>query len=284
MRHISEAVIQMNDFVKIKSDIDEATAKKVKKLLKKLKKSQDKLIEHIAVIILNNMDDKGAIFLSESMIMQIREGVITSLNEMNAEETAFVNEVLEKGYLEAYDKTAKHFGISADWKILRKEFVDRAIAAVIDGKNYSDRIWENTNELANRIYNDILDCIRTGRRPNEIARKIKKDFGVTAYQATRLVNTELARVVSDAQLEVYRNSGVVNKVLFTATLEGNTCEICGDLDGKYFNLNNAPKIPIHPNCRCCHIPVVDDWKPGKRADNETKQNIKYKTFSEWKNN
>ena len=67
----------------------------------------------------------------------------------------------------------------------------------------------------------------------------------------------------------YDNSGIlvrstdcVNKVLFTATLEDNTCEICGELDGKYFNLNNAPKIPIHPNCRCCHIPVVDDWKPA----------------------
>ena len=150
-------------------------------------------------------------------------------------------------------------------------------------KRFSDRVWENSNDLANRIYQDVLDCIRIGKRPREVAKKIKDDFGVTAYQATRLVNTELARVVSEAQLDVYRNSGVVDKVLWTATLESNTCDYCADLDGKYFNLDDAPKIPAHPNCRCCYVPVVDGWKAKTRADNETKTEISYQTYDEWRN-
>lgn len=273
----------MNDFEKIKYDIDEATAKKIKKLIKLFKKSQDKLLGDISAIILENMNDDGAIFISEPLTFQIRNSVTKTFSEMNADELAFLNEVLENGYNEAFNQTAKKIGITADWELVRKEFIARAISAPINGKNYSDRVWENVNDLANRIYNDILDCIRTGKRPNAIAKQIKDDFGVSAYQAARLVNTELARVVNEAQMDVYKNSGVVEKVMFSATLENNTCDICGDMDGKYYSLHNAPKIPVHPNCRCCLIPVVDDWKPTQRADDSTKTKIDYITFKEWKN-
>lgn len=164
------------------------------------------------------------------------------------------------------------------------------------GKTYTSRCFNDHNliesfEVVKRtektitvksIYNDIIRCVEIGIRPREIAKQIKDDFGVSAYQAARLVNTELAKVVSDAQLDVYRNSGVVEKVMWMATLENNTCETCADYDGKEFLLNDAPKIPVHPNCRCCYVPIVDGYKPGKRADNETHKNIDYKTFNEWK--
>lgn len=272
----------MNEYIKIKSDIDDETAKKLKKLIKQFKKSQDETLEKIALIILDNMDDNGVILLSDSLVLSIKDEITNSLSDMNEAETKFLNSILEGGYNEAFEKTAAKIGLSADFNLVKKEFVARALATTIDGKNFSDRVWDKTNDLANRIYNDVLDCIKTGKRPNAIARKIRDDFGVTAYQATRLVNTELARVVSDAQLDVYANSGVVDKVMFMATLEGNTCDICGDLDGKEFALANAPKIPIHPNCRCCYVPIVDGYRPGKRADNETKKNIDYITFNEWK--
>lgn len=272
----------MNEFVKIKSDIDDKTAKQIKKLLKDFKKSQDETIEKIAVILLNNMDDSGAIMISDDLVFSLKEKLTLTLNQMNESEVEFLNGVLEGGYNEAFAKTAAKIGLSADFNLVKPEFVTRALNTVIDGKNFSDRVWDNSNKLANRIYNDVLECVRIGKRPNEISRKIKDDFGVGAYEATRLVNTELARVVSDAQMDVYRNSGVVEKVMFMATLEDNTCEICGDYDGKEFSLNNAPAIPIHPNCRCCYAPVVDGYKPDMRADNETKKNIDYITFNEWK--
>lgn len=274
----------MNEFVKIKSDIDDKTAKKLKELLKDFKKSQDETIEKIAVILLNNMDDNGAIMLSDSMVLSIQEELTLTLNSMNESEVAFLNSVLEGGYDEAFKKTAAKIGLSVDFNLVKAEFVRRALNDTIDGKRFSDRVWDNTNDLANRIYQDVLDCIRIGKRPREVAKKIKDDFGVTAYQATRLVNTELARVVNEAQLDVYRNSGVVDKVMWMATLEKNTCDYCADMDGKEFYLNDAPKNPAHPCCKCCYVPIVDGYRPGKRADNETHKNIEYKTFNEWKNN
>lgn len=277
------AVITLNEFVKIRDDIDKETAKKILKLLKRYKKSQDRMVEEIAAVLLKNTDENGVVVLSPSLVVEIKDDIKNNLNELTKEEKAFLDDVLDKAYKTAYDGTASTIGYKANWKILRPEFIAAAVSAPIAGETYSSRIWNNTNALANRIYDDIIDAIKNGKRPAEIARKIKNDYGSTAYQAKRLVNTELAKVVNAAQLQIYQNSGVVKKVMWTATLEHNTCEHCGDLDGKLFSLDKAPKLPMHPSCRCCLVPMLDDSKPKTRADNETKTNIDYITFNEWKN-
>ena len=271
----------MNEYVKIRSDIDNTTQKKIKQLLKKYKNNQDELIEEIAAVIIQNMDDEGFIILSPSLMAEVKKDIKNNLDDMTKSEKEFLDSVLEDAYTVAANETAKTIGVAADWQILRREFVQRAINAPINGETYSKRIWNNTNQLANRIYSDVIDCIKTGKRPNQIAAEIKKDYGVTAYQAKRLVNTEVAKVVSEAQLDVYKDSGVVNKVMWTSTLEDNTCEDCAAMDGQYFDLDKAPNQPFHPNCRCCYVPIIDGYTPSTRADNETKENIDYITYSEW---
>lgn len=273
----------MNEFVKIRDDADKEVLKKLKKLLKKYKVKQDAVNEHIAAIIIENLNDEGLIILSPEMQFALQNSVSVELQELAIEEQEFLKKLMDDCYTSAAVKTASVLGLKGSYDLVRQEMIDRAINTIIDGKNFSSRVWDNTNDLANRIYNDVLECVRTGKRPNAIAKKIKDDFGSSAYQAKRLVQTELARVVSDAQIDIYKTSGVVQKVMWTATLESNTCDYCADLDGKYFNLDDAPKIPAHPNCRCCYVPVVDGWKAKTRADNETKTEVNYQTFEEWRN-
>ena len=273
----------MNEFVKIRDDADKEVLKKLKKLFKKYKVKQDAVNEHIAAIIIQNLNDEGLIILSPEMQFALQNSISVELQELAIEEQEFLKKLMDDCYTSAAVKTASVLGLKGSYDLVRQEMIDRAINSIIDGKNFSSRVWDNTNDLANRIYNDVLECVRTGKRPNAIAKKIKDDFGSSAYQAKRLVQTELARVVSDAQIDIYKSSGVVKKVMWTATLESNTCDYCADLDGKYFNMDDAPKIPAHPNCRCCYVPVVDGWKAKTRADNETKTEVNYQTFEEWRN-
>lgn len=275
----------MNEFIKIHTEIEKSTKKRILEILKQYKLSQDDLLQKTAAIILNSMDGNGAIVLSPSLIVELKNTVTNNLNPLAKAERDMLDDLLAGAYVQSATNTASALGVVgmiADWNILRKEFVDRAINAPISGSTFSSRIWQNTNDLANRIYNDVLDCIRNGTRPNEIWRKIKNDYGVSAYQAKRLVNTELAKVVNDAQLEVYRNSGVVKKVMWSATLESNTCDVCADNDGKIFDLDDAPHLPEHPNCRCALVPVVEGYEPRYRSDNETHEVIDYITYKEWK--
>lgn len=271
----------MSEFEQIFYDLDEKGQKQIAELLKKYKKSQKDLTEQVAAIIVQNMDESGAIILSPTFTMELRETITDNLSDMQVKEEKFLEETLSAAYTEAAKKTATAIGFKASFDLVKKEFVERAIATPIDGKNFSERVWENADELANRIYKDVLECIETGKRPNHIIKKIKDDYGCTAYQAKRLFHTELAKVVSDAQLQIYRDSGVVDKVMWMATLETNTCDRCQKLDGKLFDLDDAPKPPLHPNCRCCHVPIVDGEIPTRRAVSNGKENIDYMTYEQW---
>lgn len=272
----------MNEYIKVRSDIDEETFKRIEEFVDSLGKHEDKLVKAVSAVLVEHLDENGKLIFSDSLVAQIEDEVATIFSEVAEGENAFVNDVLEHGYLTAHDETAKLLGLSANWNILRDEFIKAALDAPIDGTKFSERIWDNCDDLAQRVYDDILNCIRTGKRPKDIAKAIREDFGVSNYQAVRLVSTELARVTSAAQLDIYHNSGVVSKVRFLATLEKNTCDICAAYDGKEYDLDKAPAIPVHPCCRCCHVPIIDDNKPSKRADNETKEAIDYLTFAEWK--
>lgn len=272
----------LNKFVKIRDDLDKATNKKIKQLLKKLKKSQDLTVQQVAAIILNNMDNDGFFALSGNQLDELKEAITKNLSDASVEEQEFIQGLLEDAYIETTEKTYTSLGIKKDFSLVRPEMVAQAVNTPIDGKRFSERIWANNEKLANRIYADVLDCIKNGTRPNAIARQIKKDFGCTAYEAKRLVNTELAKVVNAAQMEIYQSEGI-EQVLWTATLENNTCDYCADMDGRLFDVKNAPNLPAHPCCRCCLVPVVDGWKPQYRADNETKQKIEYKNYKDWSN-
>lgn len=270
-----------NEFVDIFAKENKTKQKQINKLLKKYKSKQDAVNEHIAAVIVDYLNDDGFIILSPDFEIAVKDAITYELADLPKEEQKFIADLLDDAYKSTAKETAKAIGIKGSYSLVRQEIIDAAINKVIDGKNFSDRVWANTNKLANRIYDDVIECVRTGKRPNHIISEIKRDFGSSAYEAKRLVNTELARVVNSAQLDIYQNSDVVDKIMWTATLEANTCDYCADLDGKIFDKWNVPDLPAHPSCRCCLVPVVDGWKPTQRADNSTKTNIDYLDYNTW---
>ena len=122
-----------------------------------------------------------------------------------------------------------------------------------------------------------------GTSIDKLSNNISDVMGSGAYDSTRLIDTEMARCTNQAQQDIYNNSGVVQQVMWSATLENNTCEECQELDGKYFDLNDdsKPDIPDHPNCRCCYIPVVSNWSPQTRYNQETGEIQDYQTYDDW---
>lgn len=270
----------MNDFVKIKADIDKKTTKKVNRILKKYRKTRDDLLKDIALKMLEKRDNNTFNFVL------LDQNLTSRLNRLNKDQTEITEEILKESYAEAVKKTAKRIGNIADFNLLTDAMVKAAINYQTAGENFSTRIWSNTNRLANRITQGVRTEILKGTSPEKIARQIKKEFNVSAYQAKRLVNTETARIVNYAQIQVYQSSDAVKKLMYTATLESNTCSICANYDGKYFDKFSVPDIPVHPNCRCCYVPVIENYKPLMRVENNHKENdyIKYKTYDEWSQN
>lgn len=130
-----------------------------------------------------------------------------------------------------------------------------------DGREFSQRIWDRGDKLANALKDNLTRNIARGASPEESIKEIQKQFGVSKAAASRLVYTETAAISSKATQDSYKRIGV-KKYEILATLDLRTSDICRSQDGKTYDIKDyrvgitAP--PFHPNCRTDTIPFFDD--------------------------
>lgn len=102
-----------------------------------------------------------------------------------------------------------------------------------------------------------------GLGPMEIARDIvdRVDaIGIT--RARTIARTEVIAAHAEASLNSYEEAGLEGVAVsaeFTTAGDNAVCPECEDLEGKTFLIDEARgMIPVHPNCRCAFIPVIED--------------------------
>lgn len=154
----------------------------------------------------------------------------------------------------------------------------KLIKGIVNGSfgssTFSERLWGNTQYLANSLDTLLTQSIINGRHPNDVARELRRQFDISQKQAERLMRTESARVHAECAVKSMEKNGVTQ---YEWVSEPSACKICGPLDGKIFEVKGAefgnvkhPMFPLHPNCRCAVIAVVDktaDEKSDKTDDN-----------------
>jgi SPP1 gp7 family putative phage head morphogenesis protein len=78
-------------------------------------------------------------------------------------------------------------------------------------------------------------------------------------RALTLARTEVIRAHHLGTVQEYRNWGVGGvRVMaeFKHAGDSRVCDECRDLEGKVYTLDDIEGvIPVHPNCRCCALPV-----------------------------
>lgn len=261
-----------------------------KEILKIYKRNLDDVRQQIADIYMKYTVD-GELKISKAQRLKelsaLEKQLSEQIKDLRPKEAEAVTNAVGKAAEDSYYSTLYTIdkGIKSGVKIapLKTEFAEQLTKSKIDGKTFSNRIWDNTGKLANRVKSDVEKALIQGTSPEKLARKIKSDFGSTAYQAKRVMNTEIARAVSAAQDECYKNSGVVSNVMWDATLEGNTCDECAELDGKIFPVDDHPDCPLHPDCRCSCIPAISDWKPTSKRENVKDPKTGEKTVIDYTN-
>ena len=76
-------------------------------------------------------------------------------------------------------------------------------------------------------------------------------------RAERIAVTEVTRMFRIGSMLAYEDAGIERVQFQTVRSEG-VCPICRPLDGNVYTLNDAPKPPLHVNCRCAVLPVAND--------------------------
>lgn len=169
-------------------------------------------------------------------------------------------ELLSKNFVthfqDVYDNLALPAG--AAFSTISKENVTQMINTIwaTDGLAWSDRVWKNNSKLAETLNDELLHCVVTGKKTNELKDILQKRFDVSFSQADTLVRTEMNHIQTTAAHKRYVDAGVSEFEVW-ASKDERRCEICGKLHQKRYPIYAKPPIPAHPNCRCTILPVID---------------------------
>ena len=223
------------------------------------------------------------------------------IRTQHAAEVAFGNEldavdgmarkVYTEDYYHSIFEMQKGFNIGWDIGQIDERKLEKLIAKpwAADGKNFSDRIWEQKNQLVNELHQQLTRTCVLGKAPDDAIKAIAKKFDVSKNQAGRLVMTEQAYFHSVAQKEAF-NELDVEEFEIVATLDSHTSDICQEMDGKHFPMKDyQPGVtapPFHVWCRSVTVPYFEDNFTGERAARDADGKTYYvpddMTYKDWK--
>ena len=234
---------------------------------------------------------KGRMTRLELLNAQMWAQAKVAATKHNAIETVAHRKVYENAYYKtAYDISKGIGGTPSSFSTLDTRTVDKVLSTKFQGKNFSERIWGNTDILAKQLKEKLAVAIAAGQSLEKTSRDIRERFGVQKYYADRLIRTESNYFHNMAALDSYRAMGI-EEFQFVATLDMRTSEVCQHADHKIFKVKDAivgvNVPPLHPNCRSTIVPYLKNYQPKTRVyrDPETGRN-KYTyniSYADWKN-
>lgn len=127
--------------------------------------------------------------------------------------------------------------------------------------DFSQRIWQNTDKLADYLNNDIANGFARGDSYERLIKSVRSRFiDVAKNDAYRLIYTEGTYVMNESSAAVFAED--FEDYEFQVA-DNNACPVCKALNGKKFKFSqrvpgrNFP--PMHPWCRCHYGVAVADW-------------------------
>ncbi len=150
-----------------------------------------------------------------------------------------------------------------------KAMVDYAF--VNDGKTIQETFQLESEDDAQRIADSCRAGVAQGKSTDQIIKEIRGTkegnyqdgiLQISRTKAEAIARTICTGMADEAKMQLYiQNPDVCLGTKQVATLSSNTCLVCAVYDGIVWRLpdqlNEVVKLPVHPNCRCVHVPVTE---------------------------
>lgn len=228
----------------------------------------------------------------EALQLQVQNSIETLRNKENEMLEDYLIKNYEDTYYHSLYEISKGLNLKTSFATLDKNKINQVIGKpwLSDGKTFSDRIWQDKEQLINTLRTKITQSFITGSTLDEAVEDISKfvsdKIKNKEYVARRLLETESAAYASKAQIEAFKSIDV-EKYEIVATLDLHTSEICQEMDGKVFNISDqeigVTVPPFHSHCRTVIAPYFDDDPiRASRDENGEYKEVKYMNYKEWK--
>lgn len=250
-----------------------ATAQKV---IKDFESTYNKLLAQQA----NGTEPTPADLYKLDKYWEMQAQMRQELNKLGEKQVAALTKQFEIQFAEVYNSIAIA-GANA-FSTIDKSAANQLINQIwcADGKSWSQRIWKNTELLAEKLNENLVNIVVSGSKNSDLLRILQDEFNVSFSRADALVRTEVAHIQTQAAQQRYKDYGIAQVEVWVDEDE-RTCPICAQHEGERYSVNDRMPVPFHPRCRCCMVPVVDkesekvmnievdENKLQKRATNKT---------------
>lgn len=205
---------------------------------------------------------------------------------------SFLSDAYKDGYYHDLFEIGQTEGLRSAVTAVDNKQVENVLRTRWSGKNYSQRIWQNTRKLGTTIRDFASAGVHRGLSVDKMSKMVEERMGVGHSQAVRLVRTEMNFVQNQAAHDSIKESGM-KYYRFVATLDRRTSTQCREHDGKVYPIDDfspgttAP--PLHPHCRSTIVGSLKGYskydESKRAARNEKGQYVRVPasmTYEEWK--
>ena len=176
-------------------------------------------------------------------------------------------------YKDTFIEVTKDLGINP---VVSRDKIKAVLDRPWSGANFSERLWSNTDKLAQTVKQEIVNGMIQGINLKTMTKRVSERFETAKKNdVERLLRTEVNYTLNQATLDGYKEAGI-EKYEFSATLDNRTSQICSELHGNIFEIKNIAVglnyPPMHPRCRSTTIPIIDYDKLIKEGKEELEKN------------
>ena len=238
----------------------------------------------------NNMSIKARITRYQALEAQV-DAILRQLYAIDygAEAEKTMQEVYGDTYYRTWYNADQYHGFHAEFAQVSPTVVEKLLEYPFNGAAFSVRLWKQKDHLQAQLMEAVTTMLIQGRHPSTLTKDFAKKMQSKKFDAYRLLHTESSFLMSEATHAGYKEDGV-EKYEILATLDSKTCNVCGELDNKVYEVGkevtgvNMP--PFHPLCRCTTVPHYDDTPTEGLTrvarDSETGKNYEVPADMSWK--
>ena len=238
----------------------------------------------------NNMSIKARITRYQALEAQV-DAILRQLYAIDygAEAEKTMQEVYVDTYYRTWYNADQYHGFHAEFAQVSPTVVEKLLEYPFNGAAFSERLWKQKDHLQAQLMEAVTTMLIQGRHPSTLTKDFAKKMQSKKFDAYRLLHTESSFLMSEATHAGYKEDGV-EKYEILATLDSKTCNVCGELDNKVYEVGkevtgvNMP--PFHPLCRCTTVPHYDDTPTEGLTrvarDSETGKNYEVPADMSWK--
>ncbi|MGL4730340.1 MAG: minor capsid protein [Clostridium sp.] len=198
----------------------------------------------------------------------LQKNIENIIGELGEEVEKFYIDNTVEGFKSVYENIMVQLG-ETEFAEVPKKLMEQIMRKQWEGSNFSTRLWKNTQVLANNLKDIITNGLIQGKTITEMAIQLNNAMNTGFNVSHRLIRTETMHYLNESAKKAYANGGC-EEVQVWAAVDERTCDVCGEKHGNVYRINDCPTLPLHANCRCTILPIVDKDDAKKEHDKAKK--------------